>query len=140
ECLEDWIDQNNPVRAIDAFVDKLDLPGVGFDGVAPDHDNVGEHDVHLPGEQVGERQCLAAIWDHHQVSVNRSGTYLQFRVVQTACAASLSPSWSQQYWQSASPLRSILLRRPCSRNSRPKRCVCNLRKMKALKDLWGFGN
>jgi hypothetical protein len=35
ECLEDWIDEDNPVRAIDAFVDKLDLSGVGFDGVAP---------------------------------------------------------------------------------------------------------
>jgi hypothetical protein len=29
ECLEDWIDADNPVRAIDAFVDKLDLPVVG---------------------------------------------------------------------------------------------------------------
>ena len=36
ECLEDWIDQDNPVRAIDAFVDNLDLPGVGFEGVAPE--------------------------------------------------------------------------------------------------------
>jgi len=36
ECLEDWIDQNNPVRAIDAFVDKLNLSGLGFDGVAPE--------------------------------------------------------------------------------------------------------
>ena len=36
ECLEDWIDQNNPVRAIDTFVDKLDLCGLGFDGVAPE--------------------------------------------------------------------------------------------------------
>jgi transposase len=36
EYLEDWIDQNNPVRAIDAFVDKLDLAGLGFDGVAPE--------------------------------------------------------------------------------------------------------
>ena len=34
ECLQDWIDQDNPVRAIDAFVDKLDLRGLGFDGVA----------------------------------------------------------------------------------------------------------
>ena len=25
ECLEDWIDGNNPVRVIDAFVEKLDL-------------------------------------------------------------------------------------------------------------------
>jgi transposase len=36
ECLEDWIDQDNPVRVIDAFVDKLDLCGLGFDGVAPE--------------------------------------------------------------------------------------------------------
>ena len=36
EYLEDWIDEDNPVRAIDAFVDKLDLSGLGFDGVAPE--------------------------------------------------------------------------------------------------------
>ena len=36
EYLEDWIDADNPVRAIDAFVDKLDLSGLGFDGVAPE--------------------------------------------------------------------------------------------------------
>src|SRR6201987_1229992 len=36
EGLEDWIDEDNPFRAIDAFVDKLDLSGAGFDGVAPE--------------------------------------------------------------------------------------------------------
>ena len=36
ECLEDWIDGDNPVRVIDVFVDKLDLLGLGFDGVAPE--------------------------------------------------------------------------------------------------------
>ena len=36
ECLEDWIDENNPVRVIDAFVDELDLAELGFDGVAPE--------------------------------------------------------------------------------------------------------
>jgi transposase len=36
ECLEDWIDEGNPVRAIDAFVEKLNLSGLGFDGVAPE--------------------------------------------------------------------------------------------------------
>ena len=36
ECLEDWIGADNPVRVIDAFVDKLDLSRVGFDGVAPE--------------------------------------------------------------------------------------------------------
>lgn len=27
ECLNDWIDEENPVRAIDAFVDTLDFAG-----------------------------------------------------------------------------------------------------------------
>jgi transposase/macrodomain Ter protein organizer (MatP/YcbG family) len=36
ESLEDWVDQDNPVRAIDAFVDKLELCALGFDGVAPE--------------------------------------------------------------------------------------------------------
>ena len=35
ECLDDWVDENNPVRVIDAFVDTLDLAGLGFDGVEP---------------------------------------------------------------------------------------------------------
>jgi transposase len=36
ECLQDWIDENNPVRVIDVFVDELDLAELGFDGVAPE--------------------------------------------------------------------------------------------------------
>jgi transposase len=35
ECLDDWIDENNPVRVIDAFVDALDLAELGFEGVEP---------------------------------------------------------------------------------------------------------
>jgi len=35
ECLEDWIDEDNPVRVIDAFVDALDLAELGFEGVEP---------------------------------------------------------------------------------------------------------
>jgi transposase len=35
ECLDDWIDEENPVRVIDAFVDALDLRNLGFDGVEP---------------------------------------------------------------------------------------------------------
>ena len=34
-CLDDFIDENNPVRAIDAFVDALDLAKLGFVGVLP---------------------------------------------------------------------------------------------------------
>jgi transposase len=35
ECLDEWIDENNPVRVIDAFVDTLDLGELGFEGVEP---------------------------------------------------------------------------------------------------------
>ncbi len=35
ECLDDWVDESNPVRVIDAFVDTLDLGGIGFGGVEP---------------------------------------------------------------------------------------------------------
>ena len=35
ECLGDRIDENNPVRVIDAFVDSVDLGTLGFDGVEP---------------------------------------------------------------------------------------------------------
>ena len=36
ECLEDWINEDNPVRVIDVFVDELDLGDLGFSGVAPE--------------------------------------------------------------------------------------------------------
>ena len=35
ECLDDFMDESNPVRAIDAFVEALDLAELGFDGVKP---------------------------------------------------------------------------------------------------------
>jgi transposase len=35
EQLEDWISEDNPVRAVDAFVDELDLVQVGFAGARP---------------------------------------------------------------------------------------------------------
>jgi len=34
-CMDDWIDEENPVRAVDVFVDALDLGDLGFEGVAP---------------------------------------------------------------------------------------------------------
>jgi transposase len=36
ECLDDFIDESNPVRAVDAFVDALNLRQLGFDGVVPE--------------------------------------------------------------------------------------------------------
>jgi transposase len=35
ECLDDFIDESNPVRVIDVFVDALDLAEMGFEGVDP---------------------------------------------------------------------------------------------------------
>ena len=34
ECLEDYVHKDNPVRAIDAFIEQLDLGKLGFGGVA----------------------------------------------------------------------------------------------------------
>ena len=31
DCLDDYVDDDNPVRAIDAFVEMLDLAALGFD-------------------------------------------------------------------------------------------------------------
>src|SRR5262245_9049132 len=36
ESLDDWIDESNPVRAVDVFVDRLDLVELGYDGVVPE--------------------------------------------------------------------------------------------------------
>jgi transposase len=36
ECLEDWVGGDNPVRAIDVFVDQLDLAELSFGGVDPE--------------------------------------------------------------------------------------------------------
>jgi transposase/uncharacterized small protein (DUF1192 family) len=35
ECLDDWVDESNPVRAVDVFVEALDLRDLGFGGVDP---------------------------------------------------------------------------------------------------------
>lgn len=36
ERLDDYIADDNPVRAIDAFVEELDMRELGFDGVEPE--------------------------------------------------------------------------------------------------------
>jgi hypothetical protein len=35
ESLDDWVDESNPVRVIDAFVDALNIAELGFDRVEP---------------------------------------------------------------------------------------------------------
>jgi len=36
EQLDDYLGEDNPVRAVDLFVDELDLAGLGFGGVEPE--------------------------------------------------------------------------------------------------------
>jgi transposase len=36
KCLEDWLDENNPVQVIDVFVGELDLAELGFSRVEPE--------------------------------------------------------------------------------------------------------
>jgi len=36
ECIDDWIGDSNPARAVDVFVDGLNLVELGFDGVVPE--------------------------------------------------------------------------------------------------------
>jgi transposase len=35
ECLDDWVEEDNPVRAVDAFVNALDLAELGFRDIEP---------------------------------------------------------------------------------------------------------
>ena len=35
ECVDEYIEQDNPVRVVDAFVDGLDLSQLGFNGTMP---------------------------------------------------------------------------------------------------------
>jgi hypothetical protein len=50
ECPEDWIDEDNPIRMIDEFVDGLDLSGLGFDRVfAPATGRPSYHFLQRPG-------------------------------------------------------------------------------------------
>ncbi len=35
ECLDDYLPEDNPVRVVEAFVEELDLEGLGFDGTTP---------------------------------------------------------------------------------------------------------
>ena len=35
ECVDDYVDENNPVRVVEAFVDRLDLAELGFERAVP---------------------------------------------------------------------------------------------------------
>ena len=43
ECLDDYVDENSPVRVIDAFADILDLAAFGFDTQPAATGHLGYH-------------------------------------------------------------------------------------------------
>src|SRR5580692_7544631 len=75
ECLDDWVDESNAVRAVDVFVDALELRDLGFDGIDPGSDRparvsslVDAQALHLRLSPTGSNRAggwsvrLAAIW------------------------------------------------------------------------------
>jgi hypothetical protein len=48
-CLEDYVGADNPVRAIDSYVDSLDLMGLGFCDVGSDAQSAKKRSLFLPG-------------------------------------------------------------------------------------------
>ena len=47
EHLDDWVSEENPVRAIDVFVDALDLGALGFEGVTPAKLKARNHGIRI---------------------------------------------------------------------------------------------
>lgn len=47
DSLEDYVSEDNPVRAIDVFIDELDLVAMGFAGVTPE----------ATGRPITQRRC-----------------------------------------------------------------------------------
>ena len=52
ERLDDYIGEDNPVRAIDVFVDELDLKSLGFEGMEPEE----------TGRPIIRRRCSRSIF------------------------------------------------------------------------------
>src|SRR5258706_963494 len=66
ECLDDWVDESNPVRAVDVFVDALELGDLGFDGVDPAATGrPAYHPSPMPAEcrKIAERKMGEAVGD-----------------------------------------------------------------------------
>jgi transposase len=47
ECLDDFVDQDNPVRVVDVFVDRLELGSLGFKVIPADTGRPGYHPATL---------------------------------------------------------------------------------------------
>ena len=64
ECLGDWVEESNPVRAVDVFVEALDLADLGFDGVQP---LATGRPAYIP------RRCSSSTFTATSTACNRAG-------------------------------------------------------------------
>ena len=57
ECVDGYIDEDNPVRAIDAFVHELELSTLGFERATPAETcRPGYHALHFYDRRSADRQ------------------------------------------------------------------------------------
>lgn len=84
--LEDWIDGDNPVRAIDAYVDTLDLAALGFDLTEPNRTAAGQPAYPPAG--------LLKLYLYGYINRLRSS-----RVLERECRRNLEVIWLEQGFQ-----------------------------------------
>ena len=66
ERLDDYLGEDNPVRAIDVFVDELDLAELGFGGVEPEAGAVAGWGLHPLESAAFARRTPPADVSNHQ--------------------------------------------------------------------------
>jgi hypothetical protein len=59
ECLEDWIEEDNPVRVIELFAEGLDLAELKFGGVEPE---ITGRPLYRPSVYVDGRRMATAVF------------------------------------------------------------------------------
>src|ERR1700726_2420097 len=64
ECLDDWVGESNPVRAVDVFVDALELRDLGFDA------SIGQRPA---GPRIILRRCSSFTSTAISTGCNRAG-------------------------------------------------------------------
>jgi len=61
ECLDDFVDESNPVRVIDVFVDTLDLAEMSFEGVEAAATGRPSYHPSVPGTEKTQERLAASL-------------------------------------------------------------------------------